>query len=47
MSGARRETTLGIVKAILSNELEEVIKSLDTLRTNSRVAHGVSHFSLP
>jgi hypothetical protein len=47
MSGARRETILGIVKAILSDELEEVIKSRDTLRTNSRVAHEVSHFSLP
>ena len=32
MSGARRETTQGIVHAILSDDLEEVIKSLDTLR---------------
>jgi hypothetical protein len=32
MSGAHRETTQCIVHAILSNDLEEVIKSLDMLR---------------
>jgi hypothetical protein len=32
MSGARRETTGGVVDAILSNDLSEVVTSLDTFR---------------
>jgi hypothetical protein len=32
MSGAPRETTRGIVDAILSDDLELVVKSLDTVR---------------